>query len=227
MTVPFQEADFIVTIEGLAPSVEGSGVQSELTTLQTWVANQATVPFNFTKETQFLDAYKKKKLGANTLENVLDTGNMLLKNVRLEFEARDSDFNQLKSRGHLESAFVKVSFDRDSVVDCLMAQDLSQESQVTIQMISEDRRSLRFKRTIELREFDFDEQITLRLFKPEDVIQVTFVDGLEEFFVTMQCSELPLSLRNSTVWLAQVKTKQVRIHLLLEQDESLIPAGAV
>lgn len=61
LTIPFSEVDFIVTNEGLAPSVEGSGVQSSLTALQTWVANQATVPFNFTKETQFLDAYKKKK----------------------------------------------------------------------------------------------------------------------------------------------------------------------
>ena len=51
-----------------------------------------------------------------------------------------------------------------------MAQDLSQETQITVEMISEDRRSLRFKRTFDLKEFDFDEEITLRLFRSDDVI---------------------------------------------------------
>lgn len=60
-----------------------------------------------------------------------------------------------------------------------MAQDLSQETQIIVEMISEDRRSLRFKRTFELKEFDFDEEITLRLFRPEDVIQVTMSDDLD------------------------------------------------
>jgi len=83
-----------------------------------------------------------------------------------------------------------------------MAKDLSQEAQVIVQMISEDRRSLRFKRTIDLKEFDFDEEITLRLFKSDDVIQVTFVDDLEEYFVTMKCCELPLSLIEKTVLFA-------------------------
>lgn len=39
----------------------------------------------------------------------------------------------------------------------------------------------------------------------------------------MICCELPLSLNNKTVWFSQIKTKQVRINLQLEQDESLIP----
>ena len=51
-----------------------------------------------------------------------------------------------------------------------MAQDLTQEAQVTIEMISEDRRSLRFKRKIDIKEFDFDEEIVLRIFKPEDAV---------------------------------------------------------
>ena len=37
-------------------------------------------------------------------------------------------------------------------------------------MISEDRRSLRFKRTIDLNEFNFDDSIRLRLFKANDVV---------------------------------------------------------
>lgn len=53
VTVPFQETDFIMTAEGLAPSVEqpGRGAESQLTPLQTWVAKELTVPFNFSKET--------------------------------------------------------------------------------------------------------------------------------------------------------------------------------
>ena len=79
-----------------------------------------------------MDAYKKRKQGANTLGQVLNTEKIILKDVRLELEVRDSDFIQLKSRGHLESAFVKVQLDRSSVFDCLMAQDLSQEAEVVI-----------------------------------------------------------------------------------------------
>ena len=128
------------------------------------------MPFNFSKETQYLNAYKKKKQGANTLGSVLNTDNILHKDVRLELEVRDSDFIQIKSRGHLESCSVRVQLDRSSILDCLMAQDLSQSAQVVIQPISEDRRSLRSKRQIDITEFDFDEQIVLRLFRPEDVV---------------------------------------------------------
>ena len=83
-------------------------------------------------------------------------------------------------------------------------------------MISEDRRSLRYKRQFELKEFDFDEEIILRLFKSNDVVQITFVDGLEEFFISLDCCELPLSLFKKTTWFAQVQTKQIRFDLQLE-----------
>ena len=86
------------------------------------------MPFGFSKETQFLDAYKKKKQGANTLGNVLNTQKILQKDVRLELEVRDSDLIQINSRGHLESCFVKVQLNRDSIVDCLMAKDLTQDA---------------------------------------------------------------------------------------------------
>ena len=88
-----------------------------------------------------------------------------------------------------------------------MAKDFSQDAEVTIENISEDRRCLRFKRQIALREFDFDDTIVLRLFNAEDVIQLTFSDGMEEFFVALKISELPLSLSNKTVWFAQARTK--------------------
>jgi len=90
--VPFQENDYIVTEAGLAPSVQPVGSKNDgLTTLQTWVANQVSVPFNFSKETQFMQAYRKKKQGGNTLGNVLQNETVLLKDVRLELEVRDSD----------------------------------------------------------------------------------------------------------------------------------------
>ena len=50
---------------------------------------------------------------------------VLLRDIRLELEVRDSDLVQINSRGHLESCFVKVSLDRSSVVDCLRAEDLT------------------------------------------------------------------------------------------------------
>ena len=78
-------------------------------------------------------------------------------------------------------------------------------------------------RKIALKDFDFDEEITLRLFRPQDVVQITFSDEFDEFFVSLNCAELPLSLTEKITWYAQVKSKQVRFDLQLEQDESLIP----
>jgi len=69
-------------------------------------------------------------------------------------------------------------------------------------MISEDRRSLRFRRQIELSEFDFDDEIELRLFRADDVVQLNFANDLEEFFVSLKCAELPLSLSDAVVWFA-------------------------
>ncbi len=80
-------------------------------------------------------------------------------------------------------------------------------------MISEDRRSLRFRRELALKDFDFDEEIVLRLFRPQDVVQITFADEFEEFFVSLNCAELPLSLTEKVTWHAQLKTKQVRFDL--------------
>ena len=43
----------------------------------------------------------------------------------MELEVRDSDFVQLNSRGHLESCFIKIMLARSSIVDCLLAKDLT------------------------------------------------------------------------------------------------------
>lgn len=226
-TIPFQENDYIMTEQGLSPSTDLIKGDSASTNLLTWIASTITTPFNFSKESMFLEAHKKKKQGANTLGNVFQQETILMKDIKLELEVRDSDFVQIKSRGHIESCFVKVTLNRSSIVDCLMAQDLTQDAQVIIQTISEDRRSLRFKNQIDLKDFDFDDEIELRLFKPDDVIQVTFINGDDqEFFVTLNCCELPLSLSEKIAWYAQVKTKQVRIDLQLYQDEALIPVSA-
>jgi len=73
-----------------------------------------------------MSSFKEKKTGANTLSAALGSDDdMILKNIRLEVEARDSDFIRLDSRGHLESSFIKVWLDRSSIVDCLMAKDLT------------------------------------------------------------------------------------------------------
>ena len=39
-----------------------------------------------------MDSYKKKKQGGNTIGDVLNTDTVLLENVRIELEVRDSDF---------------------------------------------------------------------------------------------------------------------------------------
>ena len=61
-------------------------------------------------------------------------------------------------------------------------------------MVSTDRRSLRYKRSIKIKDFDFDEAIKLRLFNGQDVVQIKFEDELAETFVSLKCSELPLDI---------------------------------
>lgn len=51
------------------------------------------------------------------------------------------------------------------------------------------------------------------MFKADDVVQLTFSNDLEEYFVTLKCAELPLSLTDPVIWFAQIKTKQVQISL--------------
>ena len=73
-----------------------------------------------------MSTYKAQKQGANTLQAALGPDdNMILEYIRLEVEARDSDFIRLDARGHLESSFIKVWLDRGSIVDSLMAKDIT------------------------------------------------------------------------------------------------------
>jgi len=49
-----------------------------------------------------------------------------LSKVNLEFEIRQSDFIVMASKkSHLEASTINIKFDRNSVVDLLMARDLS------------------------------------------------------------------------------------------------------
>lgn len=71
---------------------------------------------------------------------------------------------------------------------------MTEDTEVAVQMISEDRRCLKLRRQVLLSDFDFDDEIELRLFNVDDIIQLTFRNDLEEFFVSLKCAELPLSL---------------------------------
>lgn len=63
-----------------------------------------------------------------------------------------------------------------SVIDSIKVEDLSQDAQLRAQLISEDRRSFKEKKSYLLNDFDFDHPITLRLFTECDIVQVLFVD---------------------------------------------------
>ena len=75
---------------------------------------------------------------------------MILENVTLELEPRDSDFIRLDSKGYLYTAFIKVWLDKSSIVDCLMAKNITQDADVVFENVSNDRRSLKYKRVMKL-----------------------------------------------------------------------------
>ena len=58
---------------------------------------------------------------------------ILLEDVLIEFEVRQSDFIDLASnKGHLESATIGIRFDRESLIDLLMARDISEQAFIQI-----------------------------------------------------------------------------------------------
>ena len=144
-----------------------------------------TVPMNFTKETQYMTTFKQKKKGGNTLKDALGGDDMILENVTLELEPRDSDFIRLDSKGYLYTAFIKVWLDKASIVDCLMAKNITQDADVVFENVSNDRRSLKYKKVMKLKEFDFDSPVILRLFSVDDVVQIKFDDEISESFVSL------------------------------------------
>jgi len=101
---------------------------------------------------------------------VLIADKMIKKNLKFEIEARSSDFIELSQRGHLDSATIKVFIDKGSVIDSLTVQDITQNAQLKAQLISEDRRSFKERKSYLLSEFDFDHAITFRLFSEKDVV---------------------------------------------------------
>ena len=148
---------------------------------------------------------------------------ILLEDVLIEFEVRQSDFIDLASKkGHLESATIGIRFDRESLIDLLMARDISEQALFQIQMISDDQRSIRQKKKFLLSEFDFDTEINLTLFTLDDVVQITVRDE-NEFFVTLELNELPLTISKQIEWFLQVGSKQIKIDLWLDQDVTLLP----
>ena len=66
-----------------------------------------------------------------------------------------------------------------------------------------------------LSEFDFDTEVNLTLFTLDDVVQITVRDS-NEFFVTLELNELPLTISKQIEWFLQVGSKQIKIDLWLD-----------
>jgi hypothetical protein len=58
----------------------------------------------------------------------------------------------------------------------LMARDLTQDAMFYVQLVSEDKRSIRQKAKFKLADFDFDRTLSLTLFTLHDVVHITIKD---------------------------------------------------
>jgi hypothetical protein len=153
--VPFASYSFIVRESGL----ESLDLPLDIP-LKTWNAHEIVLPVNFSKQSTYQKKYQ------NTIQNAMqDLNDILLQSVRLELEIRQSDFIVMASKNnYLQASTISIKFDRASVVDSMMAQDLSERAEFYIQMISEDSRSIRQKKRFKLNKFDFDTSIHLTMF---------------------------------------------------------------
>ncbi len=73
-------------------------------------------------------------------------------------------------KNHLQASTINIKLDRTSIIDSMMAQDLTETAQFYIQMISEDSKSIRQKKRFTLKNFDFDTVISLTMFQLTDVV---------------------------------------------------------
>ena len=93
-------------------------------------------------------------------------GEILLEDLHVEFEVRKSDFINVGLRGKafLEATSIAVMFDKQSMYDLIVSNNLSVEAYVHVQLVSEDSRSVRQKKGFYLKDFEFESQISLNLF---------------------------------------------------------------
>lgn len=124
--IPFSNFEFKVDTTGLIQLLSGYSPQTPTTlNLRTWEANTIVLPINFRKNNTYIKKHQ------NTIASALQENNsdVLLENVTIELEVRQSDFINLASKkGHLESATVGIRFDRESLIDLIMARDISEHA---------------------------------------------------------------------------------------------------
>lgn len=115
--IPFASYSFIVREAGL----ESLDLPLDIP-LKTWNAHEIVLPVNFSKQSTYQKKYQ------NTIQNAMqDLSDILLQSVRLELEFRQSDFIVMASKkNHLQASTISIKFDRASVVDSMMAQDLTE-----------------------------------------------------------------------------------------------------
>lgn len=70
----------------------------------------------------------------------------------------------------VETGILEIGFERDNILDILMAKDLTENALIEIANISADKRALREVRTLYLNEIDFDNPVTLRTFTANDTL---------------------------------------------------------
>ena len=199
-SVVFFQAKFSVTHTGLVRLED----QLLALPLNTWQSNNLLMPVNLTADMNYAKRYR------NTISQAMRAASeVLLAQVDLEVEVRSSDYIRLAAKQtHLESCSVLLKFDRQSLVDLLVDRDLSQGAQFSLQLVSEDSRSVHQKKKFTLEQLDLDAVIRFRVFRLEDVVHIVVKDEPDrEFFVSLRLCELPLTFHNPFVYYIQVNTK--------------------
>ena len=86
------------------------------------------------------------------------------------------------------------------------------KARVIMQLISEDRRSVRCRKNYVLDEFDFDKPVRLRVFELGDQVSITFIqENGREVYVPLPLAALPLNSTSRVTWLVQVNSKQLKL----------------
>lgn len=173
------EKPFTLNYDGTPSSFLSKALQSKSGTAQKFSARQTL--------------YGSSNLFGKSKSMFGGASKMILEGIVLEMELRTSDIQALNSKGQIETCIARVNFDRDNMMDLLIARDLTENASFEVSNVSTDKRALKETRKFYLNEVDFEAPFELRIFSIHDAIQIKIKDSME-VFASLKVAEIPLSI---------------------------------
>ncbi len=136
-------------------------------------------------------------------------------NFKLEY--RTSDMIKGAHKNHIDAMALNIFFLKDNIVDLLLNKCISENSKISLTVVSPDVQSLHKKWEFYVSDLVFDEPWQLQLYSLRDILQMKIVGtGSREWLSNLPVAEVPLLYQSgmeANKFCFQVGTKQLKINL--------------